>query len=380
MKEYFLADDLSGALDAAAAFHHAGRRVKIVLTAADWITTGDEVVGVTTETRNCAAPDAAEIVARALAHGRAQGARLVYKKIDSTLRGPVAAEIAALAAALPAARILFCPANPTVGRTVREGVLLVHGVPVDETEFARDPVSPVRESNLRRLLGDAVGAKLVVADAESDSDLAAAVAHMAALDQPWVAVGSGALARPVAALGIRPPQLRTAGGAIASAGPVLMLGGSAHAGNRAQAAWLARERGVPLHTLHLSDPELLVAAAIESLQTHGGASILVEERRHDSAEVLRILTTVAVRILVATKTDRLFATGGETAFALCGALGISTLAFQDEIEPGLALARAGSGLHPMLLAVKPGGFGTGATWVRAWDRLTRSPAGPGPAG
>jgi uncharacterized protein YgbK (DUF1537 family) len=300
-----------------------------------------------------------------------------------------------------------------VGRTVRAGVLLVRGVPVDETEFARDPVSPVRESNLRRLLGDAGGARLVVADAESDPDLAAAVAHMAAQDQPWVAVGSGALARPVAALGIRPRLQQSIDGtggkshgaafaqapvegrqsralekappprassAIAPAGPVLMLGGSAHAGNRAQAASLARERGVPLHTLHLSDPEPLVAAVIESLQTRGGAILLVEEARHDSATVLRTLTTVAVRILAATKTDRLFATGGETAFALCGALGISTLTFQDEIEPGLALARAGSGLHPMLLAVKPGGFGTGATWIRAWDRLTRSPAGPGPAG
>ncbi|MBI4621774.1 MAG: four-carbon acid sugar kinase family protein, partial [Verrucomicrobia bacterium] len=104
MKIYFLADDLSGALDAAAAFHHAGRRVRVVLSVAEWTAADEnEVVGVTTETRNAPPAVAAAAVERVLARGRAQGARLVYKKIDSTLRGPVAAELAALAAALPEA-------------------------------------------------------------------------------------------------------------------------------------------------------------------------------------------------------------------------------------------------------------------------------------
>ena len=107
MKAYFLADDLSGALDAAAAFHHAGRRVRIVLSAIDWSASEDEVVGVTTETRNASPLVAAGIVETTIAHGRAQGARLVYKKIDSTVRGPVAAEIGALARQMPGTRILL---------------------------------------------------------------------------------------------------------------------------------------------------------------------------------------------------------------------------------------------------------------------------------
>ena len=121
MKEYFLADDLSGALDAAAAFHHAGRRVRIMLSADHWSADEGLVIGVTTETRNATPQWAAAVVERAIARGQEQGARLVYKKIDSTLRGPVAAEIGALGRRMPGTRILFTPANPGVGRTVRDG-------------------------------------------------------------------------------------------------------------------------------------------------------------------------------------------------------------------------------------------------------------------
>ena len=370
MSDFFLADDLSGALDAAAAFHHAGRRVRVVLSATNWIASDDEVVGVTTETRNASPAVATAFVERAIAHGRTQGARLVYKKIDSTLRGPVAAEIAALARQLPGARILFSPANPGVGRTVRDGVLLVRGVPVGETEFARDPVSPVAESNLYRLLGDAGGACVVVADAGSEADLAAAVARMVSEGGEWVAVGSGALARPVAALDAReapaaPPGAVPPG----SAGPVLLLCGSAHAGNRAQAAALARAAGVPVVELRFSDPAAACAAAVVGLRTKGGASLVVEASRHDSATVLRALTAVASEILAVTDTNRIFATGGETAFALCRQLGVAALEFVEEIESGLILSRAVADRGPLQIAIKPGGFGTAEAWVRAWERL-----------
>jgi uncharacterized protein YgbK (DUF1537 family) len=370
MKAYFIADDLSGALDAAAAFHHAGRRVKIVLDHADWHADADEVVGVTTETRNAAPERAAAVVAGTMARGQSQGAALVYKKIDSTLRGPVAAEIAALAQQLPGARILFTPANPAVGRTVRGEVLLVHGVPVSETEFARDPVSPVRESNLRRLLAGAGGDRVVIVDAASEADLAAAVARHLQPDEAWVAVGSGALARPVAALAAhRRGSTSPAEHRPSPAGPILMLGGSAHPGNRLQAATLFRERGVPVHVLQVAEPAAAVAAVIASLRATGGASLLVEETRHASARVLPVLTAVAREIIAATATGRIFATGGETAFALCGALEISTLRFVAELEPGLSLSRTVPPRPPVLLAIKPGGFGTAATWVRAWDHL-----------
>ena len=66
---------------------------------------------------------------------------------------------------------------------------------------------------------------------------------------------------------------------------------------------------------------------------------------------------------------RLFITGGETAFAICCALAVSDLEFLAEIEPGVGLAHAAGGDGGWLLAVKPGGFGDGRTWINVWDRL-----------
>jgi uncharacterized protein YgbK (DUF1537 family) len=390
MSDFFLADDLSGALDAAAAFHHAGRRVRVVLDSATWRNEpGDDVIGITTETRNAADDGAAEAVTAAITRGRAGGGRLLFKKIDSTMRGPVAAEIAALGEVMRGTRILFTPANPRVGRTVRAGILRVNGIPVAETDFARDPLRPVRESDLATLLG-AAASRVVIADAETESDLRAAVERVTRDGGPWVAVGSGALAVAVAetrrSVGRgstelaevppareRPAALERAHGfrefgrtaASVTPGPVLMIGGSAHAANRRQAAELARAHGVVCHEIDPSDIGRAVRAAVSTLREGSSVALMLPSVRIPSGVALESITEAARRTIADAGVSRVFATGGETAFALCRALGISSLDFLREIEAGLALARSGG----KLLAVKPGGFGDEQTWVRAWTEL-----------
>ena len=369
MHDVLLADDLSGALDAAAAFRRAGREVVVALQAAPWplVPTG-VLIAVNSETRNDPPARAAAVIAEILAGLQRRGDRLVYKKIDSTLRGPVAAEITALAEAFPGSRILFAPANPAVGRMVRGGVLCIHGVPVTETEYARDPVSPVCESDIRRLLAGAGGERVVIPDVENPGHLSAAVGAVAAAGGPWIAVGSGALARPVAEQlgGAGPTVARRAAWQDPPPGPVLLVGGSAHALNQLQAAELGRQRGVPVHTFRWSEPAIPLAATASDLRVKGGAALLVEATRGDSRQVLHALVAAVAELARHVDGVKLFATGGETAQALAGALGITTLTLGDEIEPGLSLARADSGRW---LAIKPGGFGTPSTWVRAWDRL-----------
>lgn len=367
--EYFLADDLSGALDAAAAFHAAGRTVVVPLVPGVWpVPAAGTVVGVTTESRNLPPAAAAAAVAAALAAGQARGARLVYKKIDSTLRGPVAAELAALAAADPRRRILFAPANPAVGRTVVGGVLRVHGVPVAETEFARDPVSPVRTSSLRDLLGAAATPQVHLADAAVPADLAAAVAAMAAQPGPWVAVGSGALARPIAAALPAPPPASAPTPGPLSAGPILWLNGSGHPRSREQAAAWAATAGLSCFAPGESGAAGEGAGSlVVELRTRGAAILQAPAGRGDSGAVLAALVGTAAAAIRAAGVTRLLVTGGETAFALAQALGVERLVYRGEIEPGLALARAESAGAAMDWAVKPGGFGDLRTWPRAAD-------------
>lgn len=376
MSDYFLADDLSGALDAAGGFHAAGARVRIVWTKQAWdAAPRDMVVGFTTETRNAAAAAAAAIVAQTLEHGKRRGARLCYKKIDSTLRGAVASELRAVLAALPQVRVLFTPANPRVGRTVRKGVLLVNGVPVAATEFGRDPANPVRESSIPALIGVSPGDRIEIVDAATEGDLAAAVEQMRASEGEFVAVGSGALARPVAAALVASGQLRAAtsltseGSRGCRKGPRLIVCGSAHPANREQAAALSRRYGVAVCEVDIAAPDEAARSVVAALETHGGGALVLPAARIAPERALAAITTAGAAAIVRGGVTRMFVTGGETAFALCGRLGITYLDFVAELEAGLCLANTETSGGRLMLAVKPGGFGDARTWIRAWEAL-----------
>lgn len=377
MRDFFLADDLSGALDAAAAFHHAGRSVTVALSCDDWPEPDGAVLGLTTETRNLRPVAAAARIAATLAEAQARGARLVYKKIDSTLRGPIGAEVAALCAALPQVRVLFCPANPPAGRTVRDGVLRVHGVPVAETDFGRDPANPVRTSAVRELLGGAATERVWIADAETEADLAGAIERMEAAGQPWVGVGSGALAKALAAR--RSSRERGAPPVWDGprSGPALFVCGSAHPVNRPQAAELARATGWISHEVKVSEPGASVAEVEASVRARGGAILRIEAPRAASEAALRAITATASRVVHRAGITRLFVTGGETAFALGTALGLRRLQFGAEIEPGLSISVGEAGGRRMIWAVKPGGFGDVQTWCRARRAWQAAGVGPG---
>jgi D-threonate/D-erythronate kinase len=381
MTDYLLADDLSGALDAAAAFHGAGRPVTVALNVDAWpdIAPGG-MVAVTTETRNAPPHVAAALVSRAIAYATARGARLVYKKIDSTLRGPVEAELRALLEALPDTRVLFSPANPAVGRTVRDGMLLVHGVPVADTEFGRDPVNPVRTSDIAHLLAGVPGARRSIPDVIKDADLAAAVTAMDRRAGRWIGVGSGGLARPVAARFASPDGPRPScgndgdsqpgGGDDALIARTLFVCGSAHRQNHVQAERLNQERGIRVFGLVPGEEATCVRNAVSAIQDHRAAAVIVDERRRESSIVLRSVAGVAAQIVGASGVRHVFATGGETAFALCRALGIGALTFEREIESGQSLSR-GTTMDgcEIRFAIKPGGFGDDHTWVRGWRAL-----------
>jgi uncharacterized protein YgbK (DUF1537 family) len=186
-----LADDLTGALEIGAKFAAAGIAAT-VSTRLAW--DRDATVSVIdTETRHAPPAEAAGIIQR-LAR-EAGGVRLIYKKTDSTLRGNIGAELTALAAAFPGSRVVYVPAYPRMGRTVRRGTLLVHGVPVHETEFARDPLNPVRQSHVPTLAGECV----TVIDAETDADIARAAGELLHAEGTLLAAGPAALAEAVAA-------------------------------------------------------------------------------------------------------------------------------------------------------------------------------------
>ncbi|KMO39824.1 hypothetical protein VQ03_15190 [Methylobacterium tarhaniae] len=401
-----LADDLTGAADCAIAFARRGRSACV-----QWGGAGsgarEDVVSHDADSRQLGA-DAAAARHAALLDRLHHPHRWVFKKIDSTLRGQPAAELAATLDGLRrrtgAAFGILAPAFPATGRTTRDGRIMVEGRPLEETElWRRDHTyatgslpAMLEEAGLRsapvalstvRAGGDALRAALADAaragsvalpDAEADDDLARIAAAGLALGMPesLVWVGSAGLAHALAAQETAPaaPAHRVSSGP----GGTLVVVGSLAATSRAAARRLAAERGLR----HVPVAPDLLLAADEAAWTRcrdavaagltAGDDVLVEVamgEAPDLAQGSRLADALGALLApVAPRLGGLVATGGETAAALLAHLGVDGLRLVDEIEPGVSLGLTRGALQ-VPIVTKAGAFGNADTLWRAVHHL-----------
>ncbi len=150
-----IADDLTGADDTSLQFHLRGANTQILLDYSvipeNKIST--QVWAIPTETRNSDAPTAYERVKQATnVLAETYNVEYFYKKMDSTLRGHIAVEALAMLDALEWDAAVIIPAFPQEGRTTIGGYHLLKGIPIERTEFARDPRFPIYESHIPTVL------------------------------------------------------------------------------------------------------------------------------------------------------------------------------------------------------------------------------------
>jgi len=403
---YLLADDLSGALEAGAAFRHRGWRVTLPLgkhTAA-WMGGPDELQVISTETRNASDGDAARSVRTVVEAQKAAGATLLFKKIDSTLRGPVSAELAALAEVLSPPVILFCPANPLVGRTVVDGKVRVNGVSLDQTDFRRDPIWPARTAEIRALLAKAEGlefhalsleqlrtgpdaaletlmrnrvggrTRVVVVDAAGMNDLRILVDSAERASPEALLVGSGALCSVLSER--HPGRLPRTEVTCQSVPSVLVLCGSRHPASHGQLDHLANLGKAVVLTMKVGEEmgevvEQLVralrSARVVALRISGDLTA-----GDPAAAPVDSLARVALKLTTRHSIGALYLTGGETAWGVCAALGGERLEILSELEPGVVVSRLTRGEAASLTVVtKPGGFGDFAAMERHLSKLVK---------
>ena len=161
-----LADDLSGAAEAAAGFIGRGLGVEVLLHAG---TPRRPVTVLDLHTRRLCVADAEDAVAQALSI--ADGRQTIIK-IDSLLRGPIDATVRAAAAT--GRPVIIAAGNPKLGRTVVDGVVLVDGIPLDQTDLWTAESTPAPRS-IADAGGHVPGVQIV--DITSDADLDRVVAH-----------------------------------------------------------------------------------------------------------------------------------------------------------------------------------------------------------
>lgn len=150
-----IADDLTGADDTALQFHLRGANTQVVLDYSVFPENkaNTQVWAVPTETRNLEASEAYEKVKQATKVLQDNlNVEYFYKKMDSTIRGHIAVEALAMLEVLEWDAAIVIPAFPQEGRTTIGGYHLLKGIPVERTEYARDPRSPIYESHIPTVL------------------------------------------------------------------------------------------------------------------------------------------------------------------------------------------------------------------------------------
>lgn len=145
-----LADDFTGANDAGVSLAEAGMSVEVAFSAGQ--ASSARALILNSDSRAMTAGAAADKIT-ALLRGAARFApRWQIKKIDSTLRGNPGAELEAMMTAQGCRVAVVAPAYPAAGRHTRDGRCYVHGIPLDHTEFASDPKTPVSRADIAGIL------------------------------------------------------------------------------------------------------------------------------------------------------------------------------------------------------------------------------------
>lgn len=159
-----VADDLTGANDTALQFKNNGADTNIILNKDDIQKPKEycaQAWAISTESRNIDAQSAFERVKDAVEFmSKELNPDYFYKKIDSTVRGNIAVEILSTLEVLGWDGAVVIPAFPQEGRITVGGYQLLKGVPIERTEMAMDPHSPITESHLPTLLKRQLGQNL----------------------------------------------------------------------------------------------------------------------------------------------------------------------------------------------------------------------------
>lgn len=408
-----IADDFTGATDLAGLLARSGQQVSLRIGVPDAAPdVGDtsviEVIALGTRTLPVA--DAVAQSRAALAWLRAAGATRFYQKycstFDSTPTGNIGPVAEAVMQDLEVEQTIYCPAFPENGRSIFMGNLFVGDLPLAESPMKDHPLTPMRDSNLMRLLSPqvtkpiglinrltvakgvgAVQAKLaelrkagvahVIVDAVENEDLVTIATACA--DMVFTTGGSA-----LAANFLRGDDTSLTAAPRPAVGPgQVVLSGSCSAMTNAQvAAYLPKSVSYQLNPIALASGGLSAARAWLAAQDPDAPKIIYATAAPDDVKAAQAQLGVAmaghiVEQALATLADdaftlgvrRFVVAGGETSNAVTRALGVTRLTIGAEIAPGVPWTFAEKGGDAIALALKSGNFGAVGFFTDALNAL-----------
>ncbi|MEE2711127.1 MAG: 4-hydroxythreonine-4-phosphate dehydrogenase PdxA [Gemmatimonadota bacterium] len=408
-----LADDFTGAHDVGLPFAVSGFKTVVINSPEHLASIEADIIVIDTGSRNCSETEATQRLQKACCAIKEQNADLIYKKVDSTLRGHIGAEIACVQRMLGQRATILCPAFPALGRTTVGGYHLLDGIPVDQTATGRDLESPVTtaclpdlirsqtslnvynidlkivsagEGAIKEALNQSPTASLVVLDAATPEHIKNILAAVDVGAQDTLICGSAGLAGSMADYycetpdSTDPPYEEER----PSAGPVLTIAGSV---NPVSVQQVAVASNIPeievlyldLNTLLSDNSESEIIRVADTALSHlvVGSDVVIalapnsEDRiaRDDKVKASGGDCSLVVyladcfgeitKILMGScSPSGLVLTGGETAERVVQHLGSHGARLTGQIMDGVASAvLLGGPYQDIPLVLKPGGFG-----------------------
>ena len=413
-----IADDFTGATDLAGLLARSGAEVSLrigIPKEPPTKTAAFEVIAL--KSRTAPVDQAVSEACAALAWLWAAGATRIFWKycstFDSTPDGNIGPVSEALMEELGTDQTIYCPAFPENGRSIFMGNLFVGRQPLSESPMKDHPLTPMRESNLMRLLEPqvrqsvglvdrlsvAAGAEVVrselaalraegvahvVVDAVADEDLS--IIADACRDMPLITGGS-AIAMPLPSLymadGLLSPSATGTSVPSLDTGTIVLSGSCSAMTNRQVADYLSRgkaafrldpsdlaDHGPEKALVWLSSQDLSQAPLVYA--TADPASVKAAQEKLGVEQAGAIVEQALAACAVAARdagARRIVVAGGETSGAVTKALEVERLNVGREIAPGVPWTFCQSAGHDIALALKSGNFGAETFFTDALQAL-----------
>ncbi|WP_059105358.1 four-carbon acid sugar kinase family protein [Shouchella shacheensis] len=421
MEIAILADDLTGANDSGVQLAKAGLETSVWLNGESKSEQLPDAVVVDTDSRGLPPHQAKEKIYEVMASVGACQPSTVFKKIDSTLRGNVGAEMEAMIEVWQPEYVFLTPSFPKNKRIVKEGTLYVDGSPIGETEFAENKADPVADSRIRDHLKRQFKGPLIEVTEElwekEDQEIVAWINEQKRGATPIFicdATNEHTLNRLAAFAKQQSARLLLAGSAGLSSAltfergreakkfvipqrskdPLLFLVGSMSEVSQKQVANLLKlpqTQGIKINAakaIHVDEgvrarecervivdaqkvlhqgrvPVVYSGAARSEVEAvHDYASQNQVERHAVARRIVSLLAVAGEALIRAQSFQAIVMTGGDTAKALCKKLAIEELRLLDEFETGIPVAQFVGQLENSYAITKAGAFGNEETFVK----------------
>lgn len=334
MRIAIIADDLTGALDVCAPLAARGLSCQVAVSSEGIgasLDAGCDVVCVNTASRELPRNEAMAAVQAAASLLAARKPHIAFKKIDSRLKGHVAAEAEICRAAFGRTAMVVAPAIPAQNRWVSDGAIRGAGIEV--------PIA----------IAERMGGKAEIPDTRSQADLGRVAAGNATTTLFVGASGLGeAFARLLGTAEPMPPLVPQA--------PFLFAIGSHDPITREQVERLRHAVG--------SDADKGAVGLCQALTTPDAP---------DHGLVMDRFAGALAEQLQAGRYAGALLCGGETAQTILGLLGVTNVRLLGSAAPGIPFIRAQIGSRSLDILTKSGGFGTPDALVRLCRAIGTAP-------